>query len=74
MNDILNEDRDVDVGLIPDKPESEEYSESYLDSETSTSPEEESIEEQEPPEEEEGEESDLEEDEEEDDFITPDSL
>lgn len=75
QNDILNEDRDVDVGLIPDKPESSEFSESFLDSETTPPPEEGSVEKQEPPEEEAEEESDSEwEEVEEDDFITPDAI
>ncbi|MGA1820913.1 MAG: hypothetical protein ACMUIG_00140 [Thermoplasmatota archaeon] len=75
QSDILNEDRDVNVGLMPDKPDTSEFSETYLESEKTAPSEEEDVEEQEPPEEEEEEETDPEDDEgEEEDFITPDSV
>jgi hypothetical protein len=74
QSDILTEDRDIDIGLLPDKPESEEYSESHLESEAKPPSEEEQVEEQELPEDvgEPAEESDEEDAGEDDDFLTPD--
>jgi hypothetical protein len=76
QSDILTEDRDVDVGLMPDKPDSQDFSESHLDSETTAPPEEEPLDEQEPPVEEEdqdiGEPEGESDSGDEDDFITPD--